>query len=53
MTTAPSRAEVDFGEGWRDKLIREFDDELGLQLDVIGDPLIFENINQHLGIIGH
>ncbi|WP_411890490.1 hypothetical protein [Yoonia sp. SDW83-1] len=31
-------------------MIREFDEELGLQGDVVGDPLSFENIYQHQGV---
>ncbi len=34
-------------------MIREFDEELGLQVDVVGDLLIFENIYQHQGFTRH
>ncbi len=44
---------VNFAESWRDKLIREFYEELGLQVDVVGDLLSFENIYNHKGVIGH
>ena len=49
----PLGGRLEFGETWRDALVREFDEELGLAVEVIGKPLVLENIFTHQGVIGH
>lgn len=49
----PLGGRLDFGETWRDALVREFDEELGVAVEVIGKPLVLENIYTHQGVIGH
>lgn len=49
----PLGGRLEFGETWRDALVREFDEELGVTVEVIGKPLVLENIYTHQGTIGH
>ena len=49
----PLGGRLEFGETWRDALVREFDEELGVAVKVIGKPLILENIYTHQGVVGH
>ena len=49
----PLGGRLEFGETWRDALVREFNEELGISVDVIGDPVILENIYTHQGETGH
>ena len=49
----PLGGRVEFGETWRDTLLREFDEELGMRVDITGAPLFLENIYTHQGAIGH
>ncbi|MEJ8562699.1 NUDIX domain-containing protein [Yoonia sp. GPGPB17] len=44
---------VEFGETWRDALAREFNEELGLTIEVTGSPLVIENLYEHHGEKGH
>ena len=36
----PLGGRLEFGETWRDALVREFDEELGVAVEVIGKQLI-------------
>ena len=49
----PLGGRLEFGETWRDALVREFDEGLGVAVEVIGKPMVFENIFTHQGVIGH
>lgn len=49
----PLGGSVEFGETWQDALIREFHEELGIEVTISGKPLIMENIYSHEGIVGH
>ena len=42
-----------FGETWRDALVREFAEELGLVVQVESEPIVLENIFEHEGEVGH
>lgn len=44
---------VEFGECWQAALVREFKEELGVDVEVIGGPHIMENIYLHEGAAGH
>ena len=44
---------VEFGETWQDALVREFNEELGIVVQVASAPLVFENIYVHHGVAGH
>lgn len=44
---------VEFGESWRDALMREFREELGLEVRVGDQAAILENIFTHEGATGH
>ena len=48
----PLGGRLEFGETWRDALVREFDEELGVAVEVIGKPMVLENIFTHQGVIG-
>ena len=49
----PLGGRLEFGETWRDALVREFDEGLGVAVEVIGKPMVLENIFTHQGVIGH
>lgn len=49
----PLGGRLEFGETWREALVREFDEELGVAVEVIGNPIVFENIYTHQGVVGH
>lgn len=49
----PLGGRLEFGETWRDALVREFAEELDVAIKVIGKPLVLENIYTHQGVVGH
>lgn len=49
----PLGGEVEFGESWRAALVREFNEELGIDVILKGEPLMLENIFMHEGATGH
>ncbi len=49
----PLGGEVEFGESWQDAIIREFNEELGVEAKVKSTPLVMENIFVHEGATGH
>ena len=49
----PLGGTVEFGETWQDALIREFREEIGVRIELIGDPIVLENIYSHHGSMGH
>ena len=49
----PLGGTVEFGETWEAALKREFQEELGVEIQIQGQPLVFENIYQHEGHPGH
>ena len=49
----PLGGAIEFGESWRAALVREFNEELGIDISIIGEPLIMENIYVHEGATGH
>ncbi|MEP1696934.1 MAG: NUDIX domain-containing protein [Paracoccaceae bacterium] len=49
----PLGGRLEFGETWRDALVREFNEELSVAVEVVGKPMILENIYTHHGLIGH
>lgn len=44
---------VEFGEPWQTALKREFKEELGVEIEVLGTPHVMENIYTHHGAVGH
>ncbi len=44
---------IEFGETWRAAVVREFQEEPGIDVDVRGEPLVIENIYVHKGATGH
>jgi len=44
---------VDFGETWDQALIREFREELNIDVTITGEPFVLENIYVHEGQTGH
>jgi len=42
----PLGGSVEFGETWQDALIREFHEELGIEVTISGKPLIMENMDK-------
>ena len=48
----PLGGTVEFGETWQDALIREFQEEIGVGIELIGDPIVLENIYSHHGLWG-
>lgn len=44
---------VEFGEPWQDALRREFMEELGVEIDIVGPARFLENIYVHEGDTGH
>jgi 8-oxo-dGTP pyrophosphatase MutT (NUDIX family) len=49
----PLGGEIEFGESWRTALVREFSEELGIDIALKGEPLMLENIFVHEGTTGH
>ncbi len=49
----PIGGTVEFGEPWRDALLREFLDELGTRITLLDDFFVMENIFEHHGVTGH
>lgn len=49
----PLGGKLEFGETWRDALVREFDEELDVAVRVVGEPIVLENIYTHQGVVGH
>ncbi|SFI97676.1 NUDIX hydrolase [Bradyrhizobium sp. cf659] len=49
----PLGGEIEFGESWRAALVREFREELGIDITITGEPLMMENIFSHEDAIGH
>lgn len=49
----PLGGAIEFGESWRAALVREFSEELGIDVTITGEPLILENIFVHEGATGH
>ncbi|RXT33564.1 NUDIX hydrolase [Bradyrhizobium betae] len=49
----PLGGEIEFGESWRAALLREFNEELDIDVTIIGEPLVMENIFVHEGSTGH
>lgn len=49
----PLGGSVEFGETVEDAVIREFKEELDVDVSVIGKPTFFENIYTHEGAQGH
>jgi 8-oxo-dGTP diphosphatase len=44
---------IEFGEPSEAALRREIREELGCDIQIVGDPIVFENIFEHHGIQGH
>lgn len=49
----PLGGTVEFGETAEAALIREFQEELGLRIDILGPPVFMENLYTHEGSVGH
>ena len=49
----PLGGTVEFGETAEAAVIREFHEELGISVEVIGPPIFMENIYTHEGCLGH
>ena len=49
----PLGGSMEFGERWQDALKREFIEELEVEVEVPGPPLVMENIYRHHGAVGH
>lgn len=49
----PLGGSVAFGERAADALIREFEEEVGITVTVLGGPHVMENIFTHEGQVGH
>ncbi len=49
----PLGGRLEFGETWQEALVREFEEELQVQIEVVGTPLFLENIYAHHGMVGH
>ncbi|MFD1331628.1 NUDIX hydrolase [Methylopila musalis] len=49
----PLGGSVEFGETARAAVIREFREELGIDVSVVGEPVHVENIYVHEGAVGH
>jgi ADP-ribose pyrophosphatase YjhB (NUDIX family) len=49
----PLGGEIEFGESWRAALVREFNEELDIDITITSEPLVMENIFMHEGITGH
>lgn len=49
----PLGGHVEFGETWRDTLVREFQEELGIAITISGKEFVLESIYEHHGQTGH
>ncbi|QOZ72383.1 NUDIX hydrolase [Bradyrhizobium arachidis] len=49
----PLGGAIEFGESWRTALVREFNEELGIDVTITSEPLVMENIFAHEGSTGH
>lgn len=49
----PLGGHIEFGETWRQTLVREFDEELSIKVKIVGEPIFLENIYEHHGATGH
>lgn len=49
----PLGGAVEFGETWQQTLVREFQEELNIDVTIAGPPLVMENIYTHEGHTGH
>lgn len=49
----PLGGTLKFGETWQDALKRELKEELGVGLEIKGQPIVLENIFMHEGKPGH
>lgn len=49
----PLGGTVEFAERWWAAIVREFAEELALDVEVVGAPMVLENIYQHEGAAGH
>ncbi|WP_298240946.1 NUDIX hydrolase [uncultured Bradyrhizobium sp.] len=49
----PLGGEIEFGESWRTALLREFREELGIDVTITSEPFMLENIFVHEGSTGH
>lgn len=49
----PLGGTVEFGETWRETLVREFQEELSVDVSITDEPLIVENIYWHEQTQGH
>jgi 8-oxo-dGTP pyrophosphatase MutT (NUDIX family) len=49
----PLGGSIEFGETWHSALIREFKEELNVDVQIMGSPLVMENLYTHEGVLGH
>lgn len=49
----PLGGTVEFGEPWQQTLLREFREELDVEVRIDGAPIVLENIFHHEGMLGH
>ncbi len=49
----PLGGSVEFGEPAREAVLREFREELGIEVATVGEPLVLENLYVHEGATGH
>ena len=49
----PLGGEIEFGESWQTALMREFNEELGIDVSITSEPSMLENIFMHEGSTGH
>jgi len=49
----PLGGEIEFGESWQTALVREFSEELGIDVAITSEPRMMENIFVHEGSTGH
>ena len=49
----PIGGSIEFGERWQSALIREFKEELDVDVEIKGSPIVMENIYTHEGEVGH
>lgn len=49
----PLGGSAEFGERWQQTLVREFREELGVDIEIASEPHVMENIYTHEGRTGH